>query len=83
MSGYDRKSMIVEFMDLADQGLQTVQPIWMQKDHLPEWAQQMKDEWIKKAQPDVEEMKKARFEQKPPPKPEKNDDAKKAEPSAK
>ena len=46
MSGYDRESMIVEFTDLAKQGLQTPQPLWMQKDDLPEWAEKRKRDWI-------------------------------------
>ena len=46
MSGYDRESMIVEFTELAKQGLQTPQPLWMQKDDLPEWAQQRKRDWM-------------------------------------
>ncbi len=46
LSGYDRESMIVEFTDLAKQGLQTPQPLWMQKQELPDWAQKRKDEWV-------------------------------------
>ncbi len=46
LSGYDRESMIVEFTDLAKQGLQTPQPLWMQKEELPDWAQKRKDEWV-------------------------------------
>jgi NADH-quinone oxidoreductase subunit I len=48
MSGYDRESMIVEFTDLAKKGLQTPQPLWMQKDDdgLPDWAKQRKKEWV-------------------------------------
>ena len=46
LSGYDRESMIVEFTDLAKKGLQTPQPLWMQKDELPEWAQRRKDAWV-------------------------------------
>ena len=64
MSGYDRQSMIVEFTELAKQGLRTPVPIWMQKDRLPEWARITKQEWIGRARPD--EMLKAMTEQKPP-----------------
>jgi len=46
MSGYDRESMIVEFTDLAEKGLQTPQPIWMQKDKLPDWAKKTRDDWL-------------------------------------
>ena len=46
LSGYDRESMIVEFTELAKQGLQTPQPLWMQREELPAWAQQRKQEWV-------------------------------------
>ncbi len=46
LSGYDRESMIVEFTDLAKEGLQTPQPLWMQKDELPEWARRRKEAWV-------------------------------------
>ncbi len=46
LSGYDRESMIVEFTELAKEGLQTPQPLWMRKDRLPEWAQVRKQEWL-------------------------------------
>ncbi len=65
LSGYDRESMIVEFTELAKQGLQTPMPLWMQKDRLPEWARQCKDEWVERGRPLREEMVKALSEQKP------------------
>ncbi len=46
MSGFDRQSMIVEFTELATEGLQTPQPIWMQRDRLPEWAKETKESWV-------------------------------------
>ena len=46
LSGYDRESMIVEFTDLAKEGMQTPQPLWMQKENLPDWARQRKQEWL-------------------------------------
>jgi len=46
MSGYTRKDMIVEFTDLAKEGLQTPQPLWMQRENLPDWAQKRKKEWL-------------------------------------
>ena len=52
LSGYDRESMIVEFTELAKEGLQTPQPLWMQKDQLPEWAQTRKQEWLEFAHSD-------------------------------
>jgi NADH-quinone oxidoreductase subunit I len=66
LSGYDRQSMIVEFTELAQQGLQTPMPLWMQKDGLPEWAQVRKQEWLERARPVREQMVKALTEQKPP-----------------
>lgn len=45
LSGYTREDMIVEFTELAAHGLQTPQPLWMQRDKLPEWAEQRKKEW--------------------------------------
>ncbi len=46
LSGYTREDMIVEFTDLAMEGLQTPQPLWMQKDSLPAWAEKRKREWL-------------------------------------
>ncbi len=46
MSGYTRKDMIVEFTELARQGLQTPQPLWMVRDTAPVWAQERKNEWL-------------------------------------
>ena len=46
MSGFTREDMIVEFTELAKEGLQTPQPLWMQKDVLPQWAEQRKNEWL-------------------------------------
>ena len=52
LSGYDRESMIVEFTDLAAKGLQTPQPLWMQRDDLPEWARKRKEDWVEFRQSD-------------------------------
>lgn len=46
MSGYTRESMVVEFTELAKEGLQTPQPLWMQLDDLPDWAKKRKNEWL-------------------------------------
>ena len=46
MSGYTRESMVVEFTELAKEGLQTPQPLWMQKETLPDWAVERKQQWI-------------------------------------
>jgi hypothetical protein len=61
--------MIVEFTDLAKEGLQTPQPLWMRKDKLPEWAERTKQDWVDKGQPARQKMLEALTEQKPPPKP--------------
>lgn len=68
MSGYDRESMIVEFTELAKQGLRTPMPLWLQKRDLPPWARQRRDEWLAKGRERQDEMVKALTEQKPPPK---------------
>jgi len=59
LSAYTREDMIVEFTELAKEGLQTPQPLWMQKTELPEWAARRKKEWIDRAMPVREEMVKA------------------------
>ena len=79
LSGHTRESMIVEFTELAEQGLQAPQPLWMQKDRLPDWAAQTKDDWqayrfSSDGRDPVErrrEMELALTERKPPPKPKK------------
>ena len=63
LSGFDRESMIVEFTELAKKGLQTPQPLWMQKDRLPDWAADTKRGWIERGEPLREEMVKALEEQ--------------------
>jgi NADH-quinone oxidoreductase subunit I len=72
VSCYDRQSAIVEFTELAKEGLRTPLPLWMRKKRLPAWAEQLKQEWIERARPHAEEMAKATTEQpipKPPPAP--------------
>lgn len=59
MSGYDRGSMVVEFTELAQRGLQTPMPLWMQKHPLPAWAEQRKQQWLARGAPLREEMVKA------------------------
>jgi formate hydrogenlyase subunit 6/NADH:ubiquinone oxidoreductase subunit I len=77
LSGYDRKSMIVEFTELARRGLQTPQPLWMQRDNLPEWADQTKRRWIERGHPLREKMLRA-LEETEIPKPPKQPAADKA-----
>lgn len=84
MSGFDRKSMIVEFTELARQGLQTPEPIWAKKRELPVWAERQKREWREAAEPRRELMLKALVDTtppKPPPPPAKETNAAPAEPS--
>ncbi len=73
LSGYSRQDAIVEFAELAKQGLRTPMPLWMQKKHLPPWAQARKDAWAERDRPAREEMLKATTEQpvatSPPPNP--------------
>ena len=71
MTGYTRADMIVEFTELAKRGLQTPQPLWMQKDKLPDWARQRRQEWIDRGEPLRAKMLAAMTEQAPPPKPKK------------
>jgi NADH-quinone oxidoreductase subunit I len=66
MSAYDRKAMVVEFTELAKEGHKTVQPLWLQKKELPEWALQTKRRWQEKAEQDREKMLAALTEQEPP-----------------
>ncbi len=70
MAGYDRESMLVEFTELARQGLQTPQPLWAQKDRLPDWAVRQRQEWLDRAAPAREKMALALTEQLPPRKPD-------------
>jgi NADH-quinone oxidoreductase subunit I len=59
MSAYSRKDMVVEFTDLAKEGKQTPEPLWMQKDELPAWAAERKRRWQERAAPVQDEMRKA------------------------
>ncbi|MBU0719629.1 MAG: NADH-quinone oxidoreductase subunit I [Planctomycetes bacterium] len=52
MSAYDRQSMMVEFTDLAREGLQTPRPLWMQKSEVPAWARRRQKEWVEFAHSD-------------------------------
>lgn len=59
LSAYDRASMVIEFTELAKEGLQTPQPLWMQLRKPPEWVQQRQQQWRDRAAPFTEEMVKA------------------------
>ena len=79
MSAFDRESMIVEFTELAKRGLQTPQPLWMQKDRLPAWAAKTKADWEafsfsndgRDPADRRQQMQLALTERQPPPKPKK------------
>lgn len=45
MSGYTREDMVVEFTELAKEGRQTPQPLWMEKENLPDWVEKRKGSW--------------------------------------
>ncbi len=63
LSGFSRGATLVEFTELAKRGLRTPTPLWMQKSQLPAWARTRRDEWAKRTEPWVEEMRKALTEQ--------------------
>ena len=46
MSAYTRQDMIVEFTELAKQGLQTPEPLWMLRERPPEWVRNRRQEWL-------------------------------------
>jgi NADH-quinone oxidoreductase subunit I len=56
LSGYDRSSMVVEFTELAKEGLKTPQPLWMRQANLPEWAAQTRQHWLESGEPVRDEM---------------------------
>jgi NADH-quinone oxidoreductase subunit I len=63
LSAYTREDMIVEFTKLAEEGLQTPQPLWMRKDRLPAWVERTKRDWIERGAPLREQMRLALTEQ--------------------
>ncbi len=65
LSGYDRNSMIVEFTDLAEQGLRTPMPLWMRGASLPAWAAARKQQWLEHGAGRADEMVKALHESVP------------------
>lgn len=70
LSAYDRHGMIVEFTELAKDGLQTPMPFWLRRDDLPPWAEDLKRRWIERGIPLRHEMLAALRETtpaKPPP----------------
>jgi len=69
LSVYNRASTVVEFTELAKQGLQTPMPIWAQKRQPPEWATRTRQAWLDRAKPKREVMLLAMTERQPAPKP--------------
>lgn len=63
LSGYDRRSMVVEFTELAKEGLRTPLPIWMKREDAPEWARIGREAWLARGEPWKDEMVKALDEQ--------------------
>ncbi len=59
LSAYTRKEMVVEFTDLAQEGKQTPEPLWMQKEVVPEWARARKETWRRRAEPVLDQMRAA------------------------
>lgn len=45
LSAYSREGMIVEFTELAAEGHQTPQPLWMQRERPPVWAAEARAKW--------------------------------------
>lgn len=45
MSAYTREDMIVEFTEIAREGWQTPQPLWMEKEHVGDWASKRQQDW--------------------------------------
>ncbi len=44
-SCYRQEDLVVDFVALAKQGRRTVEPIWLAKDHSPDWVSQVRDYW--------------------------------------
>jgi NADH-quinone oxidoreductase subunit I len=66
LSGYDRESMIVEFTELAKQGLMTPLPLYMQRDRIPPWAEERKQRWLQRFDPHKEDLKRILIDTTPP-----------------
>ena len=72
LSAYNRESVIVEFTELAKEGLQTPQPLWMQKDKLPAWARARKEQWVNRGRGVSDKMREALTDTTPPKKEKKD-----------
>lgn len=44
-SCYRREDMLADYVALAKAGRRTVEPIWLTKSRLPDWAAQVRDHW--------------------------------------
>jgi len=69
MAGFDRESLVVEFTELARQGLQTPMPLWARKEPAPAWAEAQKRAWRERAEPVRPRMLEAVTERAPARKP--------------
>lgn len=69
MAGFDRESLVVEFTELARQGLQTPMPLWARKEPAPAWAEAQKRAWRERAEPVRQRMLEAVTERAPARKP--------------
>jgi NADH-quinone oxidoreductase subunit I len=69
MSGYDRRSMIVEFTELAKEGLMTPLPLWLEREPTPEWALERKRRWLERFGPHKERLARVLIDTTPPKKP--------------
>lgn len=67
LSGFDRRSVLIEFTDLAKLGLQTPQPLWMTQENPPDWALKRRQAWTERGLPLKDEMIKALSESAPAP----------------
>ncbi|MBU0639610.1 MAG: NADH-quinone oxidoreductase subunit I [Planctomycetes bacterium] len=56
LSAYDRGSLLIEFTELARDGLQTPPPLWLQRKRLPAWAEDTRRRWEERAAPVREKM---------------------------
>lgn len=66
LSGYSRPDAVVEFTELAAQGLRTPRPVWMRKSRVPAWARSRDQAWAEREQPAREEMAQALTDTTPP-----------------
>lgn len=59
LSGFDRGGLVVEFTELARDGRQTPEPLWLRRENLPPWARERRSAWEQRAARRREEMGRA------------------------